>query len=704
MYHNPEQLEPRFSFQQDVDGYTLYNFTRNTSPFSSISKDHPLVPVVKKTNSTNLFSGNFEPNSSRVGVGNLIKIIYPTKGYSSIEYSPHLGSKKERVWTTSGGTFHLRRGCKDPREVKGELEITMDANSTTLEVTAYGSVDYYACAQNGIPSKDFHDRLFFSVYDIAAQKYIYSTSRAINDGIDQSTESCLKYGTNCPINVVPGKKYRIEYQVTSYFNQVLGVFSISYNGKYVDKIIPNVVIAGGSKVSSVIDYDQDGTITSKKEYFYSKVSNLSKTDNSIINRSKGNYYSVVKTFPLCITSQEDSNGYMWMYSGSKTDVNRHTIHEKSITNDYLTVGNSIYFGTITEKVDNISYRERNFEITSTVPPLAIIDTQLPNVPYENQQVENYLLKSEINYKIKPNGGYAKVNETINNYLKVSPAKARLKSQVIVENFTMPSNIVLGPYALEPYSLTEYVNSLVFNVLSKVDEIQYDENGALAVKKTIVNSYKDNNLSSSVTSFSNSSDKYTSQYFYAKDKNLANLINLNVVGVPVEIKTILNGSLLERELFTFENYVYPTNYKIFGKDNISLKQNSSVFYDKSNGNILEIIRYDGSKEVMLYGYNKSLLICKVLNSSKEEVATALSTTVDKLGLINESNMTSLNALRTKLPNAQVQTYLHNPLIGVTKIIESNGVSSNFEYDPSHRLKAIKDDKGNFVQEFEYNYRM
>ncbi|WP_413513485.1 RHS repeat domain-containing protein [Myroides odoratus] len=74
-------------------------------------------------------------------------------------------------------------------------------------------------------------------------------------------------------------------------------------------------------------------------------------------------------------------------------------------------------------------------------------------------------------------------------------------------------------------------------------------------------------------------------------------------------------------------------------------------------------------------------------------------------MNETKLTQINNLRTNatLKEALITTYEHQPLIGVTKITDSKGVSSTYEYDTSNRLKAIKDEQGNILESYQYNYK-
>jgi hypothetical protein len=54
-------------------------------------------------------------------------------------------------------------------------------------------------------------------------------------------------------------------------------------------------------------------------------------------------------------------------------------------------------------------------------------------------------------------------------------------------------------------------------------------------------------------------------------------------------------------------------------------------------------------------------------------------------------------------AQMTTYTYDPQIGLTSVTDAKGESSYYEYDTFNRLKNIKDQYGNIIQSYDYNYR-
>lgn len=54
-------------------------------------------------------------------------------------------------------------------------------------------------------------------------------------------------------------------------------------------------------------------------------------------------------------------------------------------------------------------------------------------------------------------------------------------------------------------------------------------------------------------------------------------------------------------------------------------------------------------------------------------------------------------------SSMTTYTYHPLNGVTSATDANGITVYYEYDSFSRLKTIKDEDGNVIKHFKYNYQ-
>ena len=110
--------------------------------------------------------------------------------------------------------------------------------------------------------------------------------------------------------------------------------------------------------------------------------------------------------------------------------------------------------------------------------------------------------------------------------------------------------------------------------------------------------------------------------------------------------------------------------------------NKVTYDLFDrcGNLLHYFKTDNIPISYNYGYNNSFLITKAVNSSYDQTNTYLS------------------------PSTQVTRYYYNhPLIGVSRILDPNGHSTYYYYDPLGRLNLIRNDDQNILQKVDYHYK-
>jgi YD repeat-containing protein len=78
-----------------------------------------------------------------------------------------------------------------------------------------------------------------------------------------------------------------------------------------------------------------------------------------------------------------------------------------------------------------------------------------------------------------------------------------------------------------------------------------------------------------------------------------------------------------------------------------------------------------------------------------------------GVVDWSNSinagTRLDEIRVFPGDSQMTTYTYKPGIGISSMTDTNNVTSYYEYDSFGRLMSIKDDKGNVLQHYTYNYK-
>ena len=138
-----------------------------------------------------------------------------------------------------------------------------------------------------------------------------------------------------------------------------------------------------------------------------------------------------------------------------------------------------------------------------------------------------------------------------------------------------------------------------------------------------------------------------------------------------------------------------------------------------GNPLSISKKGLTNEAYYWGYHRAdygytLPVARFKNItysqiSSDAVLVNLLNQIQNFTEINtptlRNNLKTLNRnIRNKLPiDVLTYTYTYKPLVGITSETDPSGRTIFYEYDDSGRLKCIKDDDGNILKDYEYNYK-
>jgi YD repeat-containing protein len=250
-----------------------------------------------------------------------------------------------------------------------------------------------------------------------------------------------------------------------------------------------------------------------------------------------------------------------------------------------------------------------------------------------------------------------------------------------------------------------------NLISKITKTATN-NGEFSEKEDYVYA------STSKSLRSKSKEGIETKYLYATDIEMAgepfrvNLITANIIGEPLSTITSKSAQKLAeiknvyaKDASTVNLLKQKYTYSKKGADNIGSPEKvfTCDIYD-ARGNILQYTKEKGKTVSQIWGYNKTKIIAVVENASYSQIAGALGISVASLNLYNESNIATLNSLRTSLPNAMVKTYVHDPLIGITSAVDPKGETTTYNYDKFGRLSQVLDRFGNILSENEYSYNL
>lgn len=215
-----------------------------------------------------------------------------------------------------------------------------------------------------------------------------------------------------------------------------------------------------------------------------------------------------------------------------------------------------------------------------------------------------------------------------------------------------------------------------------------------------------------TSFDGSIQETT--YKYALDKNNQKLIDANMVGLPLDITTIVKknasdtGKLLSRAETKYDNpgNKYPSSAVSYDSQNSVASEVTFSRYD-TKGNLEEYTTKDGITVSVVWGYNKTQPIAKIEGAAYSQIAPYVTDIISKsdLAVISEQDLqNSLDAFRNNanLSNYQITTYLFDSLNRMKTMTPPTGVRAVYQYDAAGRLQKVEDATGKVLKKYEYNY--
>jgi YD repeat-containing protein len=123
--------------------------------------------------------------------------------------------------------------------------------------------------------------------------------------------------------------------------------------------------------------------------------------------------------------------------------------------------------------------------------------------------------------------------------------------------------------------------------------------------------------------------------------------------------------------------------------------------KQENRLLQFKGRDGVITSIFWGYDGQYPVAKVVNVPYDVAKSFISQTLLD-NPTNDANLRNhLEGLRA-IPNSLITTYTYKPLIGITSETDPNGRTTYFEYDSFNRLMHVKDQHGNIVKRYCYNY--
>lgn len=194
----------------------------------------------------------------------------------------------------------------------------------------------------------------------------------------------------------------------------------------------------------------------------------------------------------------------------------------------------------------------------------------------------------------------------------------------------------------------------------------------------------------------------------------------MIGIPLETTVLkkqtdsYQGKTISRSETKYDNAsnLFPSSVVSYDLQNTASTELTYDQYD-SKGNLQQYTTKDGIPTAIVWGYNQTQPIAKILGATYAQVSS-LAAAIVSASNMDASNPSNEAALITALDNFrkdgtmagyQISTYTYDPLIGVTTITPPSGIREVYLYDTANRLKEIRENSatGKLLKEFKYNYK-
>lgn len=408
-------------------------------------------------------------------------------------------------------------------------------------------------------------------------------------------------------------------------------------------------------------------------------------------------------------------------------------------------GNPIAYSHVTE-YQNSAFIASIYDVSTDLPGSLLYGDEIFKNPKENTAWNNGL--ELFRYYGTTSDEYGLIDD--NNILKEMSWVYDNTDSVLVENcYVFKRYEVSGYYGTEtnfyqPYSIVSYNLWSNWVKLASFTEKDYNLCDSGKTITSTKNNYYDNSTHGLLTREETTDSRGNALkkcIRYPADINTgvySSMVGLNMQNYPVEQTSYVNnyvsgstltqfkaggGSFVPDKTYSLETSSPLSSFTAFNgttKDShySNIAELEYVNYN-SNGKIIEYKTRDNITVSFFYlsTYSSNPII-KAFNISYSNLNNALNTiTLPGNGLtlsqsyISSGTITSsdikniMTGIKNMYPTnlSQVFGYTYKSLLGVTSETDSNGITQFYEYDNFGRLKVVRDNDGNVLKTYNYNYK-
>jgi len=693
-YEDPNGLTNRLSKSQDHWGY--YNGKNNSHYFP----DPATLPNLY-FQSGNYGGANKEPDHTYAKKGMLKKIIYPTGGYTSIDYE--------------GNSYNVIQEVSPPQQMQFEtINVQTDGNtggtnSESFTFTVHqnqkrpisGHIRFHPDCDDNL-NTGFHNKGTVLVENITdpSQTNIIDQDPPHPFADPYTNGFIVEEDLSLPslvMDLKAGNTYKVTLSVGHICLDAVCLFSY-------DAAVPPTVpeyesvskLLGGLRVKRTVDHDLNGTSNTTRYYYGTKEDPEFSTGkkgpdpyyiSSYIQRTK---CPPPPDFPLnCIYVE---NEYKILGSSSVRSLYQ-SINNQNITYEYVTEsigGDNFESGGI----------EHKYIIHADYPARGVWGNDIHAAPWTNLGWSNGLETKTI-YFSKNNNTIKKIKEIDHSYTEDDRNYRELNNYVIKLKQSNANCTLTGPdmeydYVRQNLDIMEYKIRSYWFYKNQETTKMYDENGQNPVSITTNYFYeKPGHIQLTKQRTANSDGKiYETRYKYYDEIGNAS------------IKNWLQNNNINESWHTI-TYVYdsatdatgiPIDGSRFYYDAFGTSGNNLTYYPKT------FQRYERTWNANGTIQTGSWQNQHVINSYNTTVGKPTKITVDGWTDGTTYTWTTTGNLNTKTYKAFVTDYDYHPTTDLlSSITEPDGQITTFVYDNFMRLDELKSRGGKIKKEYNYSYQ-
>lgn len=731
--YNMEDLPSKNSRQIDFWGY--FNNSKAPVRFGQSklneTEEGTLIPSFVKPADmfgpkTFFFGRDRTPDAESMQHGMLESITYPTGGSTQFIYEPHDFTNQFQLCFTEQ-TISNETSLSFSEDTYGNYSVGTsqsvdfeinDTNEKRLNISVTSQYFPTIFPNYNDPYVNNWGNVYIMKFDPATNDYTIPGYYSLPN---MGYEGHPVNNTNSQLSVVlSAGKYRMHIEpilyrlAPSYHYIPTPYYSNNYEVKaYISSLVQKTTSTGGGlRVKEIYDVTTQGEVSYRK-YNYKK--NNASTGLLLttpvydtqfyfeqLNKPIDNGWGVIMNSPTVYNSN-----YFWAKSSPLIPLKQLFSSSNVFYTDVEEVfgrngenGKKVYFFN-TESPTNTSYSEMYFyDQMYLSPSSAGLPRSITTYDKDGYMQE----KKSYDYTTQNISTQFSRGLCLRQIFPDFDDKKTLWGQA---GFTLLYNPVWSNIRLQDYDIySEWAQ------LSVDSTMTYFNNGQSNVLHVNTYSYDNVNYQPTVISTSDSRGNVLEQRITYPTGSTDPMYLNSLVNYPTEKSSYKNGTFLEKQRTTYSSkylsYMLLPEYIYYKRGNSDEeKRIEYVSYDQK-GNNLYVIQDDAKKTCYIWSYNHEYPVAEITNATYAQVTGAVNEgflqTITTAAILSDAMTLSLGAtLRAALPYALVTTYTYNPLVGITSKTDPRGVTTTYVYDTFNRLNYVKDNNGNTIQKYDYNYK-